>query len=412
MAVIRSPTRPGLPSLFRLPPALRHSLYQHHQHNAARQFSLQAITSSVDAATAIAIVPATAMEALHTIGLPWWAVFPVSAVLVRSFLVYPLFQRPLRKSQAERAALQPLIDAKMGWTVRRLVKQPPTLKNGRLSKELMRIVINRKLGMSIFNHPPIPFRRGASFFTLIAMSDSIRKLSGHKEGLLKFLLGPFDWIASWAVPKHLEPSQATGTNDIPLQHTPASRASPEDGPLTSFHSEEIDNSAESSPWAADDATVDTVDAAMQAPIPAPNIALDSPWFEPGLLTGGFSWCPDLTASDPTLVLPFIFTGSFFASIYFSPRIGGGHGAGKATNMQRIGMTIAVLSIFPALKMPVALLMYFIANICVSAVQTRWLAYTVPLRSVPRACKRPVVRGQLLNEPADEFIEISSRTRRH
>lgn len=409
MAVIRSSARPGLPSLFRLPPALRHSLYQHHQHNAARQFSVQAITSSVDAATAIAIIPATAMEALHTIGLPWWAVFPVSAVLVRSFLVYPLFQRPLRKSQAERAALQPLIDAKIGWIIRTLDKPQPTGTSGRWTMLWTRIAISRQLGMSIFNHPRIPFRRGASFFTLIAMSDSIRRLSGHKEGLLKFLLGPFDWIASWAVPKHSESSQAAGTNDIPLHGTPTSRASSQDGALSSPHSEEIDNSAESSPWAADHTAVDT---ALQAPIPGPNIAIDSPWFEPSLLTDGFSWCPDLTASDPTLVLPFIFTGSFFASIYFSPRIGGGQGAGKATNMQRIGMTIAVLSIFPALKMPVALLMYFITNICVSAVQTRWLAYTVPVRSVPTACKRPVVRSQLLNEPADDFIDLSSRTRRH
>lgn len=150
---------------------------------------------------------------------------------------------------------------------------------------------------------------------------------------------------------------------------------------------------------------------------APTLPVEPPWFDPTMTTEGLWWCPDLTASDPTLFLPVLFSTTFFASIYFSPRLSGGGGVngsgtatGKATNMQRIGMTVAMLSIVPALQMPVALLLYYIANIGVSAVHTRWLAYTVPVRPVPTACRRPI-RVQPLKQMLEEGKPAEPRKRR-
>ncbi|KAG9752627.1 hypothetical protein KCU75_g13132, partial [Aureobasidium melanogenum] len=145
--------------------------------------------------------------------------------------------------------------------------------------------------------------------------------------------------------------------------------------------------------------------------------VNSAWFDPTLLTEGFSWCPDLTASDPTLILPVIFSSTFFASIYFAPRIQGTvtttgskseSERAKPTNAQRIMMTIATLSIIPALHMPAGLLLYFISNMVTNNLQSRWLTYTKPIYPAPTACKRPV-RMQRHKEIAEDMLPNKAKT---
>ena len=423
MAFASSIIRPAVRPLLGLPPALRQSLYQ--QQHGVRQFSLSGITGAMDASGVVALFPATAMETLHAVGLPWYAVFPMSAVLIRSLFVFPLFQKPLRTRATERITLQPIVDANMSVMRRNLVKKHMSPVQERWKMILGRWTLNRHYSRYIFRHPRLSIQRGLSFFTLIAVSDSIRRLCGHKEGLLKLLLGPLDWTLSWIIPSSIDaaaPKEPVSQSVQPPPSSPAAISSGED--LQSLHDpahETLSNHHDTVPeWnaadtvASDPAPFEPVahgaaESVTQANSPSLPLATDSPWFEPSLLTDGMSWCPDLTAADPTLVLPVLFSTSFFASIYFSPRIGGERG-GKATNLQRIVMTIAMLSIIPALKMPVALLLYFISNIWVSALQTRWLSYTVPGKPVPLACKRPV-RTQPMKEMVDDATEMSARRRR-
>lgn len=186
------------------------------------------------------------------------------------------------------------------------------------------------------------------FAVTIAASEAFRRMAGAREGLLRFLMAPVDWVLGWF------------------------RSSAPDAPAPS-----------------------TAEAG--------NLA-DSVWFDPTLTTEGFSWCSDLTAADPTLTLPILFSATFFYSIYFAPRIDGGDG--KPTNGQRIGMTLAMLSIFPALHMPAGLLLYFIANIATNNVLSRWLALTRPIYPAPKACSRPV-RMQRSNEIAEDMLAKAS-----
>jgi inner membrane protein COX18 len=66
------------------------------------------------------------------------------------------------------------------------------------------------------------------------------------------------------------------------------------------------------------------------------------------------------------------------------------------------MTIAMLSIIPALQMPAGLLLYFLSNMVTNNFMSRWLAYTKPIHPAPTACKRPV-RMQRFKDTAEEVL---------
>lgn len=401
---------PGFGRLLALPPALRQSVFQQQFRSGARPFSIPAIIESVPAAryveTTLALIPATVMESLASVGLPWYAVLPVSAVVFRSLLVYPLFQRSLRKKLAQRASIAPLIQAHLSLYKRQEMKDPRIGLNTvqRFAMVLHRWLATRRLEKNLFSRNALAFERTMSFLTLMTVSESIRRLSGSREGLLSVLMRPFSWILGPTPDAAPEQHPAQSTTSPPVQPTshglesePASTSSSADA----FTSADFNTLSTSVP---------SPDQILQPVASSPPLSVDSPWFEPALLTDGFSWCPDLTAADPTLTLPFVFSASFFANIYFAPRIADQHGVAKATNLQRIVMTVAIFSIYPALQMPSALLIYFTSNIWVSALQSRWLAYRFPVRPAPSACRRPV-RMQPLKEMAEEQAGSVVRRRR-
>ncbi|KAI7600898.1 hypothetical protein KC346_g13070, partial [Hortaea werneckii] len=78
-------TRALRPSLFHLPPALRVSAFQ--ATTAQRSFtSTSAPFTLVDLAVT---PPSYLLDLLHTsLGLPWYAVLPATALVVRSSLLY------------------------------------------------------------------------------------------------------------------------------------------------------------------------------------------------------------------------------------------------------------------------------------------------------------------------------------
>lgn len=411
MAAIRPLARPGLGPLLALPPTLRHSVYLQQYRSGARSFSIPAIVESngMHAEAALALVPATVMESMSSLGLPWYAVLPLSAVVFRSLFVYPLFQRRLRKRLAQRASIGPLIQASLSLKKRRQMKITPLPGPlPRLAMFLWRWTATRKLEKTLFNRPFFTGERLASFLTLVTVSEGLRRLCGIREGLLSVLVRPLNWLLGStpdAAPEQHPANSATSASlqpPNPAHQTASATMTPSADAFTPMDFDALSPSVPSN--------IPSSDQALQPVASSPPLSTDSPWFEPALLTDGFPWCPDLTAADPTLTLPFLFSASFFANIYFSPRIAGQKGVPKATNLQRIVMTVAIFSIVPALQMPSALLIYFTSNIWVSAIQSRWLAYRFPIRPAPSACRRPV-RIQPLKELADEYTGTSTRKHR-
>ena len=369
------------------------------------------------------LIPVAFMEAVHSTGLPWCAAIPVTAVLVRSLFVYPLLQKPLREKLVDRAQIQPLRDARMS-IFRRSLSRQASMKSGLLRKTRLAVQswsLGRMIQITMFDRTAVG-HRFFMFMTTIWMSDSLRKLMGAKEGLLKFILGPLDWTLSWlpslpgTVPESAKAVETAAANPAPTQQ--ATQAS-----LDRFQfptgNQEIQFPTDTkdfwiSKGTAQDAAAEAAQNAASQAVSETSTAMadqvKSIWFDPTLMTEGFSWYPDLTASDPTMILPIIFSSSFFASIYFAPRLQGaatalyndGAEGPKATNAQRIGMTIATLSIIPALQMPTGLLLYFICNMVTNNFLSRWLAYTKPIHPAPTACKRPV-RMQRFKDIAEDVL---------
>jgi inner membrane protein COX18 len=421
MVLLAGPARRLLPPrspVLRKPHGVRHYSIQ-----AVIEHGCSGITDYVD------LLPVACMEAVHSTGLPWFAAIPISAVLIRSLFVYPLFQRPLRDKLVNRAQIQPLQDARM--SVNRRTLNRTIARNKPVNRQVLLIAQSWKtrisLQASLFDQVSFG-HRFMMFLTTIWVSDSLRKLMGAKDGLLKFVLGPLDWTLSWLVPSALteaNPQEALKTasaNSAPAQVTTQASIDrfqfPTGDQAIQFPTNTKDfwTTAETAQIAAQSAAQDA--ATHVAPETSTAVAdhVNSVWFDPTLLTEGLSWCPDLTACDPTMILPILFSSSFFASIYFAPRIQGAASTtgtdsaperAKPTNMQRIMMTIAMLSIIPALKMPAGLLLYFLSNMIANNFMSRWLAYTRPIHPAPTACKRPV-RMQRFKEIAEDVLPNATK----
>ncbi|KAH0177445.1 hypothetical protein KCU82_g2018, partial [Aureobasidium melanogenum] len=400
--------RPAGRLLSTRPPILR-------KHHGVRQYSLQAVLEHAchDLPDYVAFLPVACLESLHSTGLPWFAAIPLSAVLIRSLVIYPLFQRPLREKLVDRAQTQPLVDAHMSVVRRVLDRSTP--KDSPWRK--LNLVINawhrrRHLQVTMFDRKLNFGHRTMMFMTTILVSDGLRRIMGAKEGLLKFILGPLDWTVSWLIPNPPKDQTIRETAEAVSINSP-SDGSPDQAPNAPNG---VPTSAQDVLSATETAQDVTGDLAQEASTAVAG-HVNSAWFDPTLLTEGFSWCPDLTASDPTLILPVIFSSTFFASIYFAPRIQGTvtttgskseSERAKPTNAQRIMMTIATLSIVPALHMPAGLLLYFISNMVTNNLQSRWLTYTKPIYPAPTACKRPV-RMQRHKEIAEDMLPNKAKT---
>jgi len=354
--------------------------------------------------------PASLMIGLHNLGIPWWSVIPVSALTLRTCFVLP-FQVFRRQSVAQIALLQPIIDARMSLYRRSQMVLAPNLTwaRQRWSLIIQRYDVSREVGRKFGARGMFLFGVVGLFFLLL-VSENIRQICGRKGGILSVFLGPY----FPSLGDHEEDEKRT---DAERSTREAEASMPRNvfGDVISQLSETVSPTTEGASW-----------------------------FQPSLQTGGFFWCPDLTKRDPSLTLPFLFSASFMASIYFGPRISRQptsrsatqpDSASKAgaepkstgnqminqisrsladrpglTNLQRVMISFAVFMIFPAMQMPSALLLYFISNIGVGALHTRLLSKAIPIRTAPMACKRPV-RMNPATERLDLFTNFVAKTKR-
>lgn len=356
----------------------------------------------------MAYLPIQLMTTVHAIGLPWWSVLPVSAFLVRTFIVLPFFQIPRRRDIARMALLQPLLDARMSLYTRYSLRT-----NSHRAWGLHRLAILKQriwYGYYLANYWKIRNRIIKRFGGVVALaifSEGIRRLCGVKEGLISMFLSPWAHVLS-----SLDQYQTSASKWIMIKIHDLMVALT-GNPLLSEEglkwAEERDETSEEQPEEES-----AKDRKMQ-------------WFEPSLQNEGLFFCKDLTKRDESMILPFLFVGSFAASIVFAPRADvsvynpdpqtyhenrpawdqaspdeiedyrksaeSQHELfGGLTFLQRIMLTFSCSLILPALQMPSALLLYFISNIGIGAFQTRMLARAIPIRIAPRACGRPVRRN--------------------
>lgn len=415
--------------MLRLPPDIRSVLAQ------TRSFS--STPSRKDTVADLAVAGPTAiLNGIHGLGIPWYATLPLTAVLVRGTFVYYFASRPDRIQARKTALLMPLINAKadvlMGTryvgALRKIREErdgPFKLLRYNSVRWWARMAATSEIGRH-HGSRLLPGRALLSFGMLIAFTEAIRLKCGSPVGLLSTLLSPFQWLAQKVdperFPKPVE-SPAIEPSEMLAERLAASR---EGHPSTSHLS------ADTSPGASQASDI------LNSPIyqsenttnlaPLDGMDTSTAYFDPSLMTEGLSWFTDLTGPDTTLLLPATLGLTMLVTALFRPTVGkplsairpkkadsnsgkqtqgssssdadpgkAGDEAAKATiayfeglgSMQRFGILMSPVFFLVGLKLPVAVLLYFIPSIALGWLQSRWLDLKYPIPQPIQKCSRPL-----------------------
>ncbi|KAF2222212.1 hypothetical protein BDZ85DRAFT_265073 [Elsinoe ampelina] len=340
------------------------------------------LTTTLSDPGMLSMLPANIMTALHATGMPWIVTLPATALLIRSTLVYPIVRRR-RKNLTKLALLQPLVDARIShrvlsdqWAQSSKFKSSQIFgdkdratRNIRFARHIEEIRLERyfRIPTARYTSKVVPI------LILLAVSEGVRRVCGMDRGLLSILFGPFQ--------PYIEKVLTSVRNATQMEVT----VGREGETRTELFGHTIEMMYK-------DFHADT-------------------WMQPSMREGGLPWCPDLTQPDATHVLPVVFSATFFASVWFSPKEvkrgsfysqseSSGTQSGpsgkpadtssndkpRRTFWQKFMLGMAVVSLVPAWNMPTALVWYFISNMAVSRLQTRHLNMKFPITVPPLACK--------------------------
>jgi len=222
-----------------------------------------------------------------------------------------------------------------------------------------------------------------SLVILLIVSEGLRRVCGLREGLVGLLLGRFKPYLAGEEARRLnedhESSNYRTLNDnhvIPLEHNN----------LQSFITSRVDYKEGTS------------------------------WLLPSLRNGGLPWSEDLTSPDKYKILPLLFSGSLFYSLWTAQNEAERQrteqntsspektqtGEAKVINDEKLQVKkapdskytwqkgfisiVSGLSLIPAWDMPCALLIYFISNLAIGKLQSQHVMLKYPVIRPPQACK--------------------------
>jgi inner membrane protein COX18 len=134
----------------------------------------------------------------------------------------------------------------------------------------------------------------------------------------------------------------------------------------------------------------------QATLPTANVQSESAvsaTFEPSMVTEGMLWFPDLTVADPLHILPFVLSATLLLNVYTVGRAGLPSGKEPLwrERLKRILLTVALAAGPLTLKVPCAMILYWISSGVVGYVHNHLLDIWMPLQNSIRPSK-PVVRS--------------------
>ncbi|KAK3714193.1 hypothetical protein LTR37_007995 [Vermiconidia calcicola] len=430
------------PSLLSLPPQLRTSIYQ-------RNFSASPRSRATLADIAVA-GPTAVIDTIHSLGIPYYAALPLTAIFVRSTLVYYVATRPARRHAQIKANLSPLVSAHMQLSYHspeaRAAYQkledgsvPPLLRavQGSYTRFRYHHKAMRKF-KSLFG---VRWRGYGllNFGVLIAFTESIRMKCGRSEGLLSVLLKPVEKVRKQVAPgqspaagpetlQSVDPAEMLAARLEAAREAKLSQAS--GGELVDLSGAPEAPSNMSSDW------VQPADVQLEA---LSGIDTSNPYFDSAMQTEGLSWCVDLTAADPTQLLPAALSATMGASFLLRPALGKPSPPTKIasldgeksnaddiimqkykdqlspealaalstpirqsslvdrvmawrnslTTSQRLGLLFTILLSFAAINMPAGILLYFIPSIATGWLQQRYLDMKYPIKPAIQPCYRPI-----------------------
>lgn len=288
------------------------------------------LESCVDLACAL---PHELILSIHNAGLSWGYAIPITALILRAFVIAPFIQLPTRRAQQRYIDIQPLCSAwrnVLGDAHRKLHFKNPVdyplkqayeeskaaiSKQHRRVRKIMKCTITRRLR----NFWQLPI-----LFTLV---ETIRRMLNADFGLLNLLVQTFS--SNQAIELSLE-------------------------------------------------RADVIQALYGTKVTA--------WFEPTMIEGGILWFTDLTAADPTCMLSAMVAAVTFGNVYRSSKPPPGMTLTTSRLYLRRGLLALSLAMFPlTLEMPSGLLWYWF-----SSTASGWAAYEMIDRVAPLS--KPVPRA--------------------
>lgn len=391
-------------SFLSLPPHLRTQTY-----GITRTFSASS-SRKLDIVDLAVAGPTAVLDAIHNLGIPWHTALPLTAVLVRTTLVYYISLRPARRDRQIQNQLVPLAAAHVvveqnspderKWRAKMFKDIPAPgvrvfaskmVRWWKYQKTMARL--GKEYGVRKFR--PWGF---LNFGILIAFTEAIRLKCGTREGLLRLLLSPFENVLN---PERAAAAQAA---QIDAAESLAERLVAAREKMLAMMSgrtqgSETIETAQSLPQQH----VETISVGTQqetiasqqlAPLSTEPTNL---YFDPTLQTEGLAWATDLTVLDSTFILPIgllltmmtnsmlrpIPPGAIPFSLDFRVQMS------RTIYYRRWSLTFAWLFFFASVKIPAAILLYFIPSLAIGWVQQRWMDWRYPIQPAILPCKRPI-----------------------
>ena len=296
--------------------------------------------------------PHELLVGLHSTGLTWATIIPLTALLVRlnvaTFLTYPA-----RITVIRQLALKPILQGKFrAKEAAGKLKSLDRNTQKQVARETTR-QMNDRWGC-LDSNKLLPLLQLPVF---VGFMETIRAIGGSPVGF-------FGAIKQLVMP--------------PRRHDSA-----EAGP-------QVDATA--SPQAASSEATSLQAASSQGQLlpDATEISASQPWFEPSFALEGLSWCPDLTAPDPTGILPVAVPLMMLATIVNSLYGAGGlkksssSASTLASFMFRISVVLTASIALVAPFMPAGLLYYWTCSSTFALLSQFFFDWRYPIKAIAPA----------------------------
>lgn len=296
--------------------------------------------------------PHELLVGLHSSGLTWATIIPLTALLVRlnvaAFLTYPSRVTILRQ-----LALKPILQARFR-TNEAVGKLKSLDKNTQLRAVLTATrQMYKKWGCANLNKW-LPLLQLPVF---VSFMETIRAIGGSPVGF-------FGAIKQLLMP----------------HHHPAAGGAEADA--------RVDIAASSQIASSEATSLQTAPSQDQLHPEAAEMSALQPWFEPSFAMEGLSWCPDLTVPDPTGILPVAVPLMMLATIANSLYGAGGlkkrSPSRAASLLFRLSIVFTASIAWVAPFMPAGLLYYWMCSSTFAFLSQLFFDWRYPIKAIAPA----------------------------
>jgi inner membrane protein COX18 len=291
---------------------------------------------------------------LHSTGLTWATIIPLTALLVRlnvaTFLNYPARITILRQ-----LALKPILQGLFRSKVAAVGSFNSLDKN--TQDQIVLNTIHKmyaKWGCSSSNKW-LPLLQLPVF---VSFMETIRAIGGSPVGF-------FGAIKQLLIPTH---RPAVGGAETGTQ---------------------IDIAASPQVTSSEATSLQAAPSEDQLPPEVTEMSALQPWFEPSFAVEGLSWCPDLTVPDPTGILPVAVPLMMLATIVNSLYGVGGlrksfHSSRQTSLLFRLSVVLTASIAWVAPLMPAGLLYYWTCSSTFALLSQLFFDWRYPIKAIAPA----------------------------